>query len=366
MRVTKLLFLSVISIIFFQCSKDYEIAPNIEGVIIQVDGNLVKQLGETTQMRVINNKNEDLTSETTFFVNGQRIDGNFFIKNTNGTYKISAIIENISAENTVDVLYTDGTSFIQFKPHVMVEDFTGTWCGNCPRVVKRLEQIEDNLADNPDYSSDQLIKVAIHRGNPTNPSAPNYDPFNFDSDAYEAAYFSGGYPKAAINRTIRWAAPQSNLNAVIQQLQEIARAGLALETTLTGNTLNVKVKSFFAENFPGAKLVVYVLENGLFHDQINYSTLYPVPGSNPAVALNPLVNFKHDHTLRLCSSADMLGDAINANANTERFNEYNFTIPSNYVSANLEVVAFITDDNRKMINARKIKIGESPQSFQFN
>jgi hypothetical protein len=62
----------------------------------------------------------------------------------------------------------------------------------------------------------------------------------------------------------------------------------------------------------------------------------------------------------------MLGDAINATANTERFNEYNFTIPSNYDSAKLEVVAFITDGNRKMINARKIKIGETPQSFQFN
>ena len=364
MNKIKTLFILIISIIFFQCSKEYEILKNIEGISIEADSN-VKQLGETTTLSLIDNEGNSLTDQAKFYVNGELINGNTFVKNEEGTYIVTAKYTSIIAENALTIRYNSG-AFITFKPHVMVEDFTGTWCGNCPRVVKRLEQIEESLDANPDYSSDQLIKVAIHRGNPTNTSAPNYDPFNFDSDAYEAAYFSGGYPKAAINRTIRWAAPQSNLNAVIQQLQEIARAGLALETNLTGNSLNVKVKSFFAENLPGAKLVVYVLENNLFHDQVNYSTLYPVPGSNPPVALNPLVNFKHDHTLRLCSSPDMLGDAINATANTERFNEYNFTIPSNYDSAKLEVVAFITDGNRKMINARKIKIGETPQSFQFN
>jgi|LakMenE18May11ns_1017448.scaffolds.fasta_scaffold9959612_19 hypothetical protein len=364
MKIIKLFFLLIISQVFVKCTKDYEILKNIEGISIVADSN-VKQLGETTTLNLIDNTGASLTNEAKFYVNGALISGNTFIRNEEGSYVVTAKYTTLDAENTVTVRYTNG-AFITFKPHVMVEDFTGTWCGNCPRVVFRLNQIEESLEVNPDYSKDQLIKVAIHRGNPTNPAAANYDPFNFDSDAYEESYFSGAYPKAAINRTIRWTAPQSNINMVIQQLQDIKRAGLALETNLTGTTLNVKVKSFFAENIPGAKLVVYVLENGLIHDQVNYSTLYPVPGSNPPVALSPLVNFKHDHTLRLCSSPDMLGDAISAVANTERLNDYNFTIPANYNSSNLEVVAFVTNANRTLVNARKIKIGEAPQSFQFN
>jgi len=362
--IKPLLILSFFAIFFIQCNKDYEILKNIEGISIVADGN-VKQLGQTTTLNLIDNEGVFLTSDAKFYVNGEPIIGNTFSKNEEGSYSITAKYATLNAENTVTIRYNNGT-FVTFKPHVMVEDYTGTWCGNCPRVVFRLGQIEQSLEDDPLYSKDQLIKVAIHRGNPTNTSAANYDPYNFDSDNYEENYFSGAYPKAAINRTTRWTAPQSNINMVIQQLQDIKRAGLALETNLIGNTLNVKVKSFFAENIDGAKLVVYVLENGLIHDQINYSTLYPIPGSDPAVALNPLVNFQHEHTLRICNTADVLGDNISAIANTERFNEYNFTIPSNYVSANLEVVAFITNSDRTLINARKIKINEAPQDFQFN
>lgn len=362
MKSLKSFFFFILFLIFIQCNKEYDILPNIEGISIVVDKN-VKQLGEATVLNLINNEGESLTNEAIFFVNGNPIDGNTFVKNEEGSYVVSAKIKEFTSENTVTVRYSDG-EFVTFKSHVMVEDYTGTWCGNCPRVVFRLGLIEDILNENPDYDKEQLVKVAIHRGNPNNPSAANYDPFNFETGDYEPNYFPGGYPKAAINRTIKWIDPQSNLNIVINQLQDIKRAGLALETTLSGNNLNVKVKSFFAENFPNAKLVVYVLENGLVHDQINFSSLYPIPGTTSA--LSPLINFPQEHVLRLCNSSDMLGDPIIANENSERLNEYNFTIPSNYVSANLEVVAFVTDSNRKMINVRKIKVGEAPQSFQFN
>lgn len=364
MQKLKISIIIVLSFIFVQCSKDYDILKNIEGITIVVDGN-VKQLGQSTEINLIDNEGVSLTNDARFYVNGQAIEGNAFVKNEVGTYVITAKYENLTAENSVTIQYVDGT-YITFKPHVLVEDFTGTWCGNCPRVVYRLNQIEQELDNNPDYTKDQLVKVAIHRGNPTNTNAANYDPFNFDSSVYEANYFSGGYPKAAINRNINWPNPQSNVNLVIQQLQDIKRVGLALETHLIGNVLNVKVKSFFAESIPGARLVVYVLENGLIHNQTNYSTLYPIPGSYPAAPLSPLVNFIHNHTLRLCQSADMLGDPLNALQNSELLNEYNFEIPSNFITNNLEVVAFITNSERTTINARKIKINEAPQVFQIN
>lgn len=363
-NISKYFLTFIIAVFFIQCNKEYDILPNIEGISIVVDNN-VKQIGETTVLNLINNEGLSLTNEATFYVNGELIVGNTFAKNEEGSFIVTAKIKEFTSENAVTVRYNDG-DFVTFKSHVVVEDYTGTWCGNCPRVVFRLGQIEDILEANAENSADQLIKVAIHRGNLTNPSAANYDPFNFDSSGYEAAFFPGGYPKAAINRTINWPNPQSNLNLVINELQDIKRAGLALETNLVGSNLNVKVKSFLIDAIPDAKLVVYVLENGLIHDQVNYSSLFPIPGSNPPAALSPLVNFVHDHTLRLCNTADMLGDAINGAANSESLKQYNFSIPNNYVSANIEVVAFITRADRKVVNARKIKINQAAQDYQFN
>ena len=81
----------------------------------------------------------------------------------------------------------------KFKKNVLIEDFTGTWCQYCPRVIYGIQKVEtEGLAAYP---------VAIHRGNPPG-SANSVDPFNFPASALESYIGLTGYPTAKLNRKI--------------------------------------------------------------------------------------------------------------------------------------------------------------------
>ena len=73
-----------------------------------------------------------------------------------------------------------------FKKHVLIEDYTGTWCGNCARVAYAVEQVKSQ--------TDKAVTVAIHDGN---------DPYSF----------SGIGPlKDLILPNSTWSLPISRLN----------------------------------------------------------------------------------------------------------------------------------------------------------
>ena len=94
----------------------------------------------------------------------------------------------------------------------------------------------------------------------------------------------------------------------------------------------------------GDKLVVYLLEDGILYDQENY---YNEDQTSPYFGLgNPIPNFEHNHTLRLSLSAP-LGDNIAAAAALEEYSvTYNTTIPADYVTENLTLIAmYVSADN---------------------
>ena len=147
--------------------------------------------------------------------------------------------------------------------------------------------------------------VAIHRGS-TNPSNSSYDPYNFSAGVLEDLIGLQGYPTGMLNRTTEWIYPEpNNVSQVVNLASGQADVGLALTPTLNGNTMNIDVNvkvggQFSASN---AKLVVYVLEDGLELNQTNYTSYY---GGG-----NVIPNFEHNHVLR-ASLTNLLGDQIPA------------------------------------------------------
>lgn len=342
-----LIFISLI-FITLGCNKEYEILESVNGLILSAD-NYTKIINQTTTLTLKKGSGEDVTAESEFYVNGQKIDNNTFVKSETGTYIISAKYKQFDSDNQIELVYHDG-SLVTFKSNVLVEDYTGVWCGNCPRVVHALDLAATQLGSN----SNQLIKVAIHRSS-SNPSDSSYDPYNFDSSLFEP---SGGYPKAFINRKTRWTPLEyNNLGMVINQTQTSKRLGLKIENNLENGNLNVQVSALFSQDFDQVKLVVYVLENGLIYDQINYTTFYG--------GIDPIPSFTHDHTLRYILT-NHLGDII---PNSFVGNEYSKTLTTNLNNLsnpnNAEIVAFIVDNNGNVLNVRKASLNES-QDYQFN
>ena len=67
------------------------------------------------------------------------------------------VVENIP-DGSLDTPPISG----YFKKRVLIEDYTGTWCGNCTRVSYAIEQVK--------AQNDKVVTVAIHNG---------HDPFHF-------------------------------------------------------------------------------------------------------------------------------------------------------------------------------------------
>ena len=232
----------------------------------------------------------------------------------------------------------------KFNKNVLIEDFTGTWCGYCPRVSYAIEQVQSQTT--------KSVPVAIHRGN---------DPYNFaEGQILEAQIGLQGYPTAMLNRKTTWNSPEpSYINQVKNLTGADANLGIALKPTITNGSINLDVKVKFASDMTNLKMVVYVLENDLTYNQTNYTSYY---GGTATI-----VGFKHDNVLR-ATLTNILGETMNgATTNGTTWTKtYTAAVPTNITnSAKVTFVAFVLDASGKAINSRKASVNDN-QSFEEN
>lgn len=233
----------------------------------------------------------------------------------------------------------------KFLKNVLIEDYTGTWCQYCPRVLHGIEQVEaEGLNAYP---------VSIHRT-----SGSFTDPYNFNALALEQMLDISGYPAAKLNRNIQW----SNSNSpteVKNQIKPNADLGIALNSSVSGGNINLDVNIKFVANFSDLKLVVYVLEDGLIYNQVNATSYFG--------GQNPIVNFEHNHVLRACLTNLVIGDALSGtNAGSIVTRNFTIPIPANVANvANIRFVAFVLDASGRAINVRGVA-PNSNQTFQIN
>lgn len=253
----------------------------------------------------------------------------------------NAFYAEIPVNDAVDAPPVSG----QFNKHVLIEDYTGTWCGNCTRVAYGIEQV---LA-----ATDKAVVIAIHNG---------ADPYHFAGFEPLKDLISPDHdlelPQARLNRTITWTDPDTNTVDAVNLTSNNCGLGLAMESTVENGNISLDVNVKFAQNFSGLKLVVYVLENGLHHSQTNYSTYYD--------AVHNIPNFEHNNVLR-ATLTNLLGDPLNG-TDFDHAVSRNFTLP---IPANVEdgtkisFVAFVTDANNNVINSRAA-LPNTDQVFEEN
>jgi thiol-disulfide isomerase/thioredoxin len=251
------------------------------------------------------------------------------------------------------VNFHDGT-VVNFRKKVLIEDYTGTWCGFCPRVAWGIELVKEQ--------SNDVVAVAIHRPS-SEVTSSVYDPYNFPgAQELENTLGAEGYPKGFLNRKTQWSFPEPNyVNEPIAMTQgENPKLGLAMSAAVEGGNITLDVNVMFGKDFTNnLKLVVYVLENGLIYEQHNYTTYYD--------GVDVIEDFEHNHVLRACLT-NILGDAVDgAEATTGNVYTRTFSVPvpANMANAaNIEFVAFIVDENGNSLNVRSAHPGEA-QGFEL-
>lgn len=268
--------------------------------------------------------NESVTESSDFYVDGVKIAGNTFSSNVAGEYSAYAIYDEVKSGTITFGVVDKVESPSSYTRKVLVEDYTGAWCGWCPRVAYKLEEAVKASAN--------IIPVGVHYGDGMTYTFANQMMTKYDIT---------GFPTAMLNRESKWNETQSALNVL---LSDVARIGLGISSSKSGETLSVNVKVGFtmSTNTP-LKLVVYLTEDGILEDQENY--LNTTPGGAWYQAGSPIVDFEHNHVLRTALT-DVFGDAIPPYVVLAR-NTYStdFSIDiSNYDINKLNLVAFVLSD----------------------
>ena len=326
-------------IILFTCSDKedfsaYFTEPEIITGLNVESSYLIDQL---INLSVIGDNGEDYSQISTFFIDGQEITGSQIFHSDLGVHEVFA---EYSIDNQLYNTVLKSYSIVDPVNKVLLEDFTGTWCGYCPPVKHAINMAMDLYSQN-------LTVVATHQN----------DEFAIDEEQdLTGSLGPFGLPEARINRLIEWIDPYdiTELNDIVLTQNPIA---ISIESNVEGNDLISRIRFVSKESLNNHKIVVYLTENNLIADQANYlnfdenSYFYGMG--------NPILDYSHEDVLRY-SFTNILGDEI---LNTEALSEniINFNLDMNQFDFNLNntnIVAIIVNSDNLALNSQSARVGE--------
>ncbi|MUU77916.1 Omp28-related outer membrane protein [Winogradskyella endarachnes] len=338
------LFLLLILIVAVSCSKTEDNEPLTTPVTLLDEDSFVRKaslIDQNIPFKVVTSEGEDVTDITTFYVNDEPVFGSDFSSSVVGDFEVYGVYIQNGFEVTTD---TESFSVIIPKRKIVVEDYTGTWCGFCPRVSAALSSLHEETED--------ITVIAIHE------TANSFeDPMHFNQvQTLKDAFDIEGFPAAKINRNTDWQNPHANsdITSIAGLDTDLA---LAINSELEGNELTVQVNVVYEDGSEmGDKLVVYLLEDEIINDQVNY---YNGDATSPFYNMGDVIpDFEHNEVLRN-SLTSVLGDAIPATAAlTEYITSFTITVPDNYVLDNLSIAAMVVGSDNTAKNSQFAHINE--------
>lgn len=345
------------TLFFLSCSGDFEgygdDSPEISAEVKSLNLSFTEgtiTVNQEVIFQVLSDLNNDITSLCKIFVNDIEISGNKFIPDKVGEYSVYVTYNTLKSEIKKFTVITSTSSEVKdFKINVLIEDITGAWCKHCPRVSYKLEQLKKQ--------TEQVVVVAAHYG----------DALQFAKVSEMSNLFGlTGYPWAQVNRTNRW---NESASAITSLLNDKAKAGVAIESSVSGNTLSVNFKAKFAEDFSDLKYVVFLLEDDIKLDQRQWEGGdygYGRGTDRDGDGRIWLVNFNHTDVLRHSFTSSPLGESIPSSSSKKGSTfekSLSFEIPSTYNKDKLKLVGIVVKKDNKVINSRLSELNKT-QSFE--
>jgi thiol-disulfide isomerase/thioredoxin len=328
---TKLFFwtyacLFAITFVFSGCTEGDDNKVEIRYVLLASRTEIAANGSETVNFTVKDNNGLDVTNEVILYKDGLQFAGTAFKSEIAKSHLFYAEKSGIKS----NIIEVNVKPIIKHTKNILIEDYTGTWCGYCTRIAKATEDVT--------RTSDRIDVVAIHNDN---------DMMFSDLKILTSKFGITGYPTAYIDRSFKWNYPE-NMEQLIKPLAKPALCGISIESEVADAKGKVKVNVEFAGGYvEKTRLVVFVTENKLKFNQANYYTQY---------GANPILNFNHDNVLRY-SLTHPLGDDIPETGPKGYSKDFQFDI-GKYVKENLAIVAFVLEINSgENLNSRSSKLG---------
>jgi len=250
---------------------------------------------------------------------------------TDGKVKGIAVGETNITVTTVDggkkaickVMILSKSSSTTARNSVLLEDFTGTYCGPCYYGMKNIQSVISGFGD-------KVILICHHLG----------DFFAIpQSSILQSFYGVASIPAAMLDRTkgavgndVTFHPSVLTKSALEKKLAEPSPVAISLETSYNSTTkdLKVKVTGELLDNLPKARLSVYLIQDGIVY----YQNL----GGK---------DYVHRNALRAVLSKEAWGDALGV-AQGKFSKEYTYKLPEKIGRfdtdpAQMYIVAFIAD-----------------------
>lgn len=235
---------------------------------------------------------------------------------------------------------------------VLIEDYTGHKCGNCPEAHQKMEEIIASYCDH-------VIPVDIHVGYFATPSDGDYstdfrtqagNDFNdfFGNDA-------AGLPNGLVNRTkyngTLILSPDSWTAALAKQLEEEPLLDVSISNSydISARKISTKIDiEFLSKIKDNLMLSVWLVEDSIVDYQKNYS-------ANPV----DVPDYIHRHVLRASITPTWGENILNGQAELNQIIEKSFTfqLDNSFDENHCHIVAFVSKfDDKTILQADDEKI----------
>lgn len=254
---------------------------------------------------------------------------------------------------------------MNFEKNVVVEEITGTWCGNCVAGIVGFRDMMEKYPDN-------FIGIAVH-----GPSEDR-DPMTYDYYVQEMHKFIGdAYPRMYVDRKIIGTPSFSSLEyeynneMTVNPLCDIELSAVFDDEDMKSFNVEAKTSMAFSSNFNHVRLAFVLLENNVQGNSMRYSQAnYYSKDNGTGLEMGgfenmpdpvPYSNIQYQHVARhiygdFYGNQETLPDVVEIG---EAY-EYKFQsdIPENVLkSKNLEVVALALDTiSGEILNAAKVAV----------
>lgn len=232
---------------------------------------------------------------------------------------------------------------------VLLEDFTGQKCPNCPEAAEIAHSLKTIYGE-------QLILLTVHAGFYSTPDATG--DFTADYRTAEGTELNTffevpAYPMGMVNRTefngSRILLKDSWESAVAMQAELDAAATITITNTYNAGTrrLDCLLESEFLETRVGTfNICAFITESGIISPQQTEQQVN--------------LTYEHNHVLRGSMNGtwgDAVGEDGQAIAGSVLTNSYSFTLPSGWNADNCTVVAFIYDtESNEVVQAEELSV----------
>jgi len=239
----------------------------------------------------------------------------------------------------------DGIDCEAGNQNVLIEDYTGHRCVNCPSAAVTAHEIKE-------LCEDRVVIIAVHAGYFAEPKPSGDFTYDFRTEAGNDWYDFFGIisnPSGVVNRLNEDGnyvlSPGQWAETTTELLAQSTPVNIEIENEFTNNTLTTKINADFINKVEGNyKLIVCITEDNIIKAQKNTDhTIGEVPD---------ILDYKHMHVLRIAvngawGQSFVSGSTASGETVSKTYSQ-SFD-GTDWVAENCNVVAFIYNETVKSV-----------------